>query len=143
MEWSPIAVEHLKRLYREGATYTEIAVALQPHHPGVTREAIGGKAKRLKLRTRSGKERITNPRSHRKPRGKSRVVHHIPAHTPPTVRFLFEEMVRQQKTQLEVATDAGLKYSTLGLWKRRTAPRLQDIEACFNVLGLTLQPVPL
>lgn len=128
-------------MYAAQATYSEIAAAL-----GYSREAVGGKIKRLNLSTRSGRPRRTKPKSVRhapRRKGPLKDLHKIPEHAHPLVRALFVEMNHQRKTMLEVAVDAGLARSTLRLWKTESEPQLANLEACFNVLGLTLQPVQL
>lgn len=138
--WSDVAVRRLEKMYAARASYSEIAAAL-----GHTRGAVGGKIKRLNLTTRSGQPRRTKPKSRRHILRKKPLkdLHKIPEHAHPLVRALFAEMNRQRKTMLEVSVAAGMARSTLRLWKTESEPQLANLEACFNVLGLTLQPVQL
>lgn len=59
----------------------------------------------------------------------------------PLVRLLFEEMTRQQIGVLDMAERAGLGEHTLKHWRTRSTPKVDSLEACFNVLGLRLKPV--
>ncbi len=66
----------------------------------------------------------------------------IPGSAHPLVRRLFEEMNNQQICMLDVAERSGVNKNTLKDWRVRTIPRVADLEACFNVLGLTLVARP-
>lgn len=62
----------------------------------------------------------------------------IPERCHPLVRKLFEEMREQQIGVLDMAARSGINPNTLKDWRTRTMPRVADLEACFNVLGLSL-----
>lgn len=62
----------------------------------------------------------------------------VPESTHPVVRRLFEEMNYQQIGLLDMAERSGINKNTLKDWRTRTTPTIDNIEACFNVLGLTL-----
>jgi len=62
----------------------------------------------------------------------------VPQHAHPLVRRLFAECNEQRTTLSEVADRAGLRRCTMGDWGRRRVPKLPDIEAALNVLGLRL-----
>ena len=62
----------------------------------------------------------------------------IPKHAHPLVRRLYAEMNDQQTTMTEVAERAGLRRCSVGDWGRKQSPRIADLEAAFNVLGLRL-----
>lgn len=62
----------------------------------------------------------------------------IPEKAHPLVRQLFEEMHRQQCGVLDMAERSGVNKNTLKDWRTRTMPRVADLNACFNVLGLEL-----
>lgn len=62
----------------------------------------------------------------------------------PPLRFLFEEIVRQRCMDRTIATRVGCSEYSLREWRSgRHDPRISDVEACLNVLGYTLRPVPL
>ena len=62
----------------------------------------------------------------------------IPHHTHPLVRRLFREMNREMTTLTEVAERAGMPRSTISEWRYRYTPRVSDLDAALNVLGLEL-----
>lgn len=62
----------------------------------------------------------------------------IPKHAHPLVRRLFEEANRQQTTLTEISERAGLRRGTMGQWGRKHNPRIDQLEAALNVLGLRL-----
>jgi len=63
----------------------------------------------------------------------------IPERCHPLVRRLFIEMQKQRIGVLDMAERAGVNPNTLKDWRTRTIPRVADLEACFNVLGLSIQ----
>lgn len=62
----------------------------------------------------------------------------IPQHAHPLVRRLFSEMNRQMTTLTEVAARSGYPRATISEWRYRHNPRICDLDAAFNVLGLEL-----
>jgi len=66
----------------------------------------------------------------------------IPHHTHPLVRRLFQEMNRQKTTLTEVAERAGMPRSTISNWRYCHTPRVSDLDAALNVLGLELSVRP-
>ena len=62
----------------------------------------------------------------------------IPKHAHPLVRRLFAEMNHQLTTMTEIASEAGLRRCSIGEWGTKMTPRVSDLEAAFNVLGLRL-----
>ncbi len=62
----------------------------------------------------------------------------IPAHAHPLVRKLIEEANRQQTTLGEIAERANLRRETISEWRYRKEPRVSNLVAAFNVLGLDL-----
>lgn len=62
----------------------------------------------------------------------------IPTSAHPLVKRLFREMNKQDATILEVATEAGVSRQMIWDWRNRSRPKLDAIDACFNVLGLRL-----
>ena len=65
----------------------------------------------------------------------------IPKGAHPLVRRLYEEMEFQQFGVTDTAERAGVARETVKGWRKNHCPRIAEIEACFNVLGYTLQPV--
>lgn len=57
----------------------------------------------------------------------------------PIIRFLFEEMHRQQMCQMDLSERVGLHRDTLRNWRTRYTPRITDVEAALNCLGYTLK----
>lgn len=62
----------------------------------------------------------------------------IPRSAHPLVRALFEEMNRQQLGVLDLAERSGVNKNTLRDWRTRTVPTIDNIEACFSVLGFRI-----
>lgn len=60
----------------------------------------------------------------------------------PVVRFMFEEMHRQQCTQALMAERVGLSERALNNWLRGRQPKTGDLHACLNVLGYELCAMP-
>ena len=60
------------------------------------------------------------------------------ANNEPVIRFLFEEMFKQQMTQLDMAERSGIFKETLKDWRLRTMPRINDVNSALNVLGFEL-----
>lgn len=62
----------------------------------------------------------------------------VPRKAHPLVRQLFVEMNRERIGLSDVAERAGVAITTFKGWRTRHTPRVADLEACYNVLGLTL-----
>lgn len=62
----------------------------------------------------------------------------VPPHAHPLVRRLIEEANRQKTTLTEIAKRAGLRRGTISGWRYNRTPCVADLEAAFNVLGLTM-----
>lgn len=68
---------------------------------------------------------------------------HSPAERAhPLVRRLFAEMNEQQCSQQTMSERSGINKNTFRSWRTKAVPRLDDLEACLNVLGfeLAIQP---
>ncbi len=63
---------------------------------------------------------------------------HVPSAAHPLVRRLFAEMNAQQIGLLDMAERSGVNKNTFKDWRTRTVPTVDNIDACFNVLGLEL-----
>lgn len=64
-----------------------------------------------------------------------------PAHraTHAAVKALWDEMNRQKASPLAVTRKAGVCDKTVRNWRNGTrSPKLAEIEACLNVMGLRL-----
>lgn len=62
----------------------------------------------------------------------------IPTNTHPLVSRLFIEMNKQQIGILDMAERSGVNKNTICDWKRRSIPKIDNIDACFAVLGMKL-----
>jgi len=62
----------------------------------------------------------------------------VPVNVHPLVRRLFEEMNREQIGILDMAKRSGVNKNTLNDWKARSNPQVQNLDACFAVLGMEL-----
>ena len=66
----------------------------------------------------------------------------IPRGADPRVKRLFEEMLAQKMPAQRLGKLAGISDKTIRDWQTKT-PSVANLEACLNVLGLTLAVVPL
>ncbi len=64
----------------------------------------------------------------------------IPEKAHPLVRQLIKEMNHQRIGLTDMAERAGVSRRTFAGWRIRHTPRIAELEACYNVLGLTLVP---
>ena len=62
----------------------------------------------------------------------------IPSNTHPLVVRLFQEMNRNRIGILDMSERSGVNKNTINDWKRRSMPRIDNIEACYGSLGLKL-----
>lgn len=62
----------------------------------------------------------------------------VPPLAHPLVRRLYAELIRQQVPVRVLSDKSGVSRQTIREWRTRTRPKLEDIEACFNVLGYEL-----
>lgn len=62
----------------------------------------------------------------------------VPNNVHPLVKKLFIEMNHQQIGILDLSERSGINKNTINDWKTRSVPRIDNIEACFGVLGLKL-----
>jgi hypothetical protein len=72
-------------------------------------------------------------------RGKLRA----PRHAHPLVRAIFVAANRQDATLAEIAAQAGLRRGAISDWGRVHHPRIDQLDAALNVLGLRLAVVPM
>lgn len=59
----------------------------------------------------------------------------VPQHAHPLVRRLYEEVIRQQVPIKILSKKSGVHPQTIREWRTRLRPKLDDLEACFGVLG--------
>lgn len=59
----------------------------------------------------------------------------------PLVRFIFEEMHRQQIHECDVSERVGYHRDTLRRWRTHHQPRVVDLEAVLDFLGYRLKIV--
>jgi hypothetical protein len=69
------------------------------------------------------------------------VPHSAPSNPNPIVRFIFEEMNRQQVTLDQMARRAKINKNTFKDMRTRTDPKLSMVEKCLHVLGHRLEAV--
>lgn len=62
----------------------------------------------------------------------------IPASAHPFVRRIFAEANRQRATLAEIADRAGVCRHLISDWGHKSEPRINDLQAVLNVLGLDL-----
>ena len=56
----------------------------------------------------------------------------------PAVMMFYMELNEQRTTLTEVAERAGIRRAKITQWGKRNHPRVDDLEAALNVLGLEL-----
>lgn len=64
--------------------------------------------------------------------------HAVPMSGHPLVRRLFVEMNAQQVGVLDLSERSGVNKNTFKDWRTRSVPTVDNLDACFNVLGLEL-----
>lgn len=62
----------------------------------------------------------------------------LPKRSHPVIHRLFEEMNAQQIGVLDMSDRTGIGQSTMKNWRDKYSPSVGNVEACLNVLGLTL-----
>lgn len=159
--WTPAREARLKRLWGQGHTADAIArkmdadinLAEQLLGLRVTKGMVVGKVRRLELPYRRGQtvaKFAPEPRQRppqNAPRIRSRIDLRprkglsIPAKAHPLVRALYAEANAQRTSLVEIARRSGVGASVFTSWRTAYSPSLHSLEAAFNVLGKTLQPV--
>ncbi|QND73146.1 hypothetical protein HB776_19490 [Tardiphaga robiniae] len=66
----------------------------------------------------------------------------VPSGVSPPVALLFSEMRRLCVTYDEIQDSAGTTRATIKAWRRKNAPGLASLEACFNAVGYFFIPTP-
>jgi DNA-binding phage protein len=67
----------------------------------------------------------------------------IPTNCNPLVKWLCEEINRQDRSLGEVALKAGLGRNTISEWRTRGRPSLPAFEAVANALGYEIEVRPM
>jgi hypothetical protein len=67
----------------------------------------------------------------------------IPRHAHPFVRDLSRAANKADMTLAEISAEAGLSRGQISGWGQRYSPRVADLDAALNVLGLRLVIEPL
>jgi hypothetical protein len=57
----------------------------------------------------------------------------------PAVRFLFEEIDRQQVRMKHLSERTGITATAMAKWRTHHSPNIDNIEAALNALGYTLK----
>lgn len=159
--WTPAREARLKKYWAQGHTADAIAIKLdrdinlaeQLAGLRVTKNMVIGKVRRLQLPYRRGHQPALfapEPKQ-RPPQNAPRIRARIdrrprkgisPApKAHPLVRVLIAEMNAQRCSWTDMARRTGLSVQTFTSWRTVNTPTLTGLEACFNVLGKTLQPV--
>jgi hypothetical protein len=63
-------------------------------------------------------------------------------HAHPLVRQLIEEANEQRVTITDLSIRTGIRRETISRWRQSSSPGVQNLIACFNVLGLELIVAP-
>lgn len=67
----------------------------------------------------------------------------IPTHAHPLIRVLVAELNRQATTMGEAADRAGLDRDAVYRWRTTNTPRIDNLDAVLNAIGLRLAVVPI
>lgn len=62
----------------------------------------------------------------------------VPKQAHPLVRLLFERMNHERIGIMDVADRSGVSREAIKHWRNNHIPNLQNLEACFGVLGYQL-----
>lgn len=141
------AIEH--RAYQEGLVASLIARQMNVLFSGGDFTKSKVIARLHRLRVRRGEERQyaseIEARVHEAPLQKVKVVHlryrkwDVKPAAHPFISKLYTEMNRQQVTGAVMEDRSGVSRGSLSNW-RFHLPKIADLEACFNVLGMTMLP---
>ena len=66
-----------------------------------------------------------------------------PDRAHPLVRQMFDEMNEQQCSQQTMSERSGINKNTFRSWRTKAVPRIDDLEACLNVLGFEIVVRPI
>ncbi len=135
--WTKQQLTTLKAMYAACHSYVDIAAAL-----GVSKNAVAGQISRIRARQKAKLKVAKLPRKRKRKDHKLRFKPIRPSpRGNPLFRDLIDEMNKQQVSRRDLCTKAGIAESVFDGWRRHAAPRIDLLEACFNVLGKTLKPV--
>lgn len=136
-------------VYDESKSYGYTARVLMREFPtcglSLTKNSIAGHIhqRRVRLHKKTAPNTPLPP-----PRVKDRVNYRIERFQPhalkpvghPFVAILFKEMNVQQCSYRMMGERSGVNKFTLSNW-RTHCPKVSDLEACFNVLGMSMYPM--
>ena len=77
---------------------------------------------------------------HSRPRTYSSIT--IPDRVHPHARLVFALMKRYLVTYDRLEEMSGVRRASIKAWRRKNAPGLANLEACFNSLGWMYTPIP-
>lgn len=66
----------------------------------------------------------------------------IPERVSPSVKLVFSEMKRQNRTYDQVAEESGVLRATIKAWRHRNSPSLENISAVLGSLNFDFVPLP-
>lgn len=142
--WPKEKLAKLTELYHAHVyTYEDMAEKL-----GVSRSAIAGKISRIRQaqRRKLAKQGITGKLKRKSP-GKPQWMRFKPVRPAPKAHPLFRQVIalmnEQQLSRRELCARVDMSEYTFDNYRTKYAPALPILEAMFNVLGKTLQPVDL
>lgn len=153
--WTPAREARLKKYWADGHTADAIAAKLgtEPGVNPVTKNMVIGKVRRLKLPYRRGQSvaKFAPEPKQRPPQNAPRIRARIdrrprkglsiPEKAHPLVRALYREANAQRTSLVELSRRSKVGVSVFTSWRTVNNPSLPLLEAAFNVLGKTLQPV--
>lgn len=123
--------ETIIRMRKEGVSYGKIAKAL-----GISKGAVAG------IVMRSNLTQPVHPSKGKQVPDYFRTIKEA-KHAHPLVRRLVAEMNARRMPIYDMCDQAGVSTTAFTNWRRKHTPQLQSLEACYNVLGLTLEPIPI
>jgi|GEM_PF-2414512 len=62
----------------------------------------------------------------------------IPANLHPLMKTFFKIADESERTAYSIAEDAGVASQIMRLWYKNQKPRIDNLDACLNVLGYEL-----
>lgn len=132
--WNTERDAELIRLTRLGFSAREIAKQL-----GTTKNAVLGR--RYKLAHKELAKAATLPKQKSLQDKPQSFTRHATTEGHPFVRRLFRAMNEEWCSIPELAKRSGVSASTIKHWKRYSVPKVDDLEACFNVFEMSMYPM--
>lgn len=66
----------------------------------------------------------------------------VPERVSPSVKLVFSEMKRQNRTYDQVAEGSGVLRATMKAWRHRNSPSLENVSAVLGYLNFEFVPIP-